>query len=701
MFPERADYAQPFRYLDALPIHPPPEQLETFSSYLMRIIEENDFSYLNAVAEVLHIHSRSVSRLADYPLISMKTVSEYTACPESKLLSTTFFYLARRFERSAQPHALAGFMSSSVEPHQRYCPKCLSEAGYYFLTWRFHILTGCHIHKCRLLDRCEHCKEYIPLFAFRSRVGICPFCQMDLRSSLPLQLPEEEWKIVHQRTMDLEYLLSPFKETEEYPTRKMLGQKFRSLRQQRQQDVQQVIASLGVSKDCIMGLENGNTGARVTLQTYVKYADYLEVDLSTIFLHSFTPPSKPQGIKSRSAIDRVRERQQKRELRERELFEQVQKAVQHFKEINVPITLTAISSYIGISRTALQRYPSISALWEEVAHEQRRLREQSGKELVEQVQQAIRVLIDSNQVLSEKAICNYVQRSQWQLRDNPQVNVLLKQVLSQNSPFDQSSWPDECIIIERVNTAIASIKASQQPLSLQAVSATVGLPLRKLRQYTQVNIILNQVKEEGRQQRKLQAQLHSQKLAEQIQQAIRQLKDANLVVSRETIANAIGLTPRTLYVYPSIRPLINQIVEEYWQQGYLLIAQQREAELLEQVRNTVNFLQGSKQRITQKSIAKVMGISNAKLAYYSGFREAYHQVMEERRRTRDQQARQREEALLQRIQDIVDQWETMKKPITLSGIAKEIGMTVAGLSKYPRIKTFFQTISKRRKTNSL
>src|SRR5215469_7672281 len=82
-------------YFDVLPLHPKPEQLESLTSYLMRLAENNGISSLDGLSALCFPHQdRRITRdIADYPPVSFGNLAIVAASTEEILRTTTFFHL--------------------------------------------------------------------------------------------------------------------------------------------------------------------------------------------------------------------------------------------------------------------------------------------------------------------------------------------------------------------------------------------------------------------------------------------------------------------------------------------------------------------------------------------------------------------------------------------------------------------------------
>src|SRR6266568_2955068 len=184
------------QYFEVLSVHPPPEPLESFTSYLTRLAEMNGIRSMTGLAAVSSFESRpsgnALRNLKDYPPPSFGTLELITGSLEASLLQTTFYHLVKKFGRSTDNSLFSGFLFKSLGNSLRFCSACLNEHSYYSLPWRFLRLQGCYKHACKLFERCPYCEREIPFIALPLKIGICPACKGDLRLCTSGALTEEE-----------------------------------------------------------------------------------------------------------------------------------------------------------------------------------------------------------------------------------------------------------------------------------------------------------------------------------------------------------------------------------------------------------------------------------------------------------------------------------------------------------------------------
>jgi DNA-binding XRE family transcriptional regulator len=277
-------------YFDVLPLHPPPEYLESLTSYLMRLAEVNGISSIDGISALsFPDQDRRITRdIADYPPGSFGQLTIVGACSEETLRLTTFYHLAIKFGRSTLPQPTSRFLSGCISQYLRYCPVCLTEQRvcYYLLLWRFMMLTCCCEHKCRLLESCEHCDALIPLFTSPFKLGSCPKCQHSLKMCVAASVSDEgELGIAGHVYDDLAFLLSPqLWEVDSSSIINRVGRRLVYIRQMKRLTAVEVANQIGVTLTVIEGIERGDVQGRgATLQSYFKYTQYLGLSLKELF----------------------------------------------------------------------------------------------------------------------------------------------------------------------------------------------------------------------------------------------------------------------------------------------------------------------------------------------------------------------------------------------------------------------------------
>jgi len=280
-----------------LPLHPRPECFESLTSYLMRLAERNGISSIDGISALCFPQQdRRITRdIADNPPMSFGDLTIVGACNEETLRKTTFFHLAVKFGRSTLPQPTSRFLSGCISQYLRYCPVCFAEQRVrcYLLPWRFLMLTCCCKHKCRLLETCGHCDELIPLFTSPFKLGNCPRCQQSLKlCATALVSGGAELEVATYVHDDIVFLLTPQPwEANSSSNIRRVGRRFAHMRRMKRLTAVEVASQIGVTLTVVEGMERGDfQGRGATLQSYIKYAHYLCLDLKEVFGDAIDAP---------------------------------------------------------------------------------------------------------------------------------------------------------------------------------------------------------------------------------------------------------------------------------------------------------------------------------------------------------------------------------------------------------------------------
>ncbi len=582
--------SQPYPF-DVLPLHPQPQPLESFTSYLTRLAQLNQFHSFGALRTVLfpgrHFHLQR--GIADCPPASLGQIAQLVTGSEETIRATTFHHLGVKFGQCA----LNRFLSSSVAPHLRYCPGCLAEQPYYRLFWRFTLLPGCTEHGTVLLDRCCHCQQPVSLFALPFRMGRCPSCGSDLRSHSARAMTAEERKVALRRTQDLVYLLSPQPwEAQADTIVASIGPWLTFLRREWQFLAKNIVRYAATSKYILHTVEHSFEGKRgATFQVYVAYADYLGLSWPEIFdvlFHHY-----PHHV-----CDAGR-------LREASLLWRVLQTLQTLEDAHQPLTYQTIGQQVGITAANLKLYPAVRALLDYLlGHPQEvhplPVRKQA---LLHQVQSTLSHLqpLDS---LTEDS------RSQCPPLPGYASAQALIVYLAQRLPSPKTQQEREQDLLARARAAYDHLRSANQPVTQKAIGQQVGMtPEQMHRAYPQVRRFLHDEVDDHQRQQELE---RAQRLLQQARQAVAHLQAAGLPISLRAVGEHLHLTASSLYRYPPIIDLVHQAGQR--QRKRLRV--EREEDLLRQVQAAAAHLEGRGQAPTRRRVAALVGLARPTLATY-------------------------------------------------------------------------------------
>ena len=289
-----------------LPLHPQPQWLESWSSYLIRLAEANGLKSINELAALAGLKGgwKGVRASPDsYFAVSSERLAAITGCTQSTLRDTTFYHLVRHF--SCPLLRASRFLQGSIAAYVRYCPHCLAGQliPYYRLPWRFLALSGCHTHGCHLLNACGHCGASIPCLPSVPRLAHCSACRGDLRTCQTAPFPQQDWHHLFTQTKDLEMLLMPAEWSHEITAALLMGGGFTLLRQNKHLTTQEAACVMNRDEQIILEMEYGRWGKQATFYDYGQYTALLGCSLSEVV--GAAQPARNMGRPKPNRLDEL------------------------------------------------------------------------------------------------------------------------------------------------------------------------------------------------------------------------------------------------------------------------------------------------------------------------------------------------------------------------------------------------------------
>jgi transcriptional regulator with XRE-family HTH domain len=613
-------------YFETLPIHPPPERLESFTSYLTRLAEANGLRSMEALASTCFFdqYVRTLRWQKDNPPVSFGQLPIAASCHPSTLLATTFFHLGNKFERPGLPQSLSHFLSGAIARFLRYCPQCIAETPYYRLTWRF-LLSGCVRHNTMLLNACGHCGHSIPIFTSPLKIGICPNCRGDLRASRAAILTAEEISSAVRIAQELEFLLSP-QPWESNASAKHIGAYFSNLRQQRHLTMGEVAGLIGTTMHGIEAIEYGNIGSSSSpFERYIRYAQFLGVSMQEVFEATMLRDTRLKEPRVRNLP-----------LSEEEMVERLQQAIQRLNVLGVPVTQRALSKESGIARNRFGSSPRVKILLKEtlsnVRAQQEKQRELRQEEIFERVRVAITQLESLGMPVTRRAIADLVGMSTPVLSYYPKVRALVDLHTGKQQPAGGLPSPREDELVSKVVGAIAQLQLLGQPITRRAICKIVGVKVSVLLTYPRVNALLMQVTSIYHEDRRRaeQAILSEDELVAKVEKAVEQLESLGKSVTQRAVSAMIGIPASSLYYYPKVIAFIKGVIKDKRRQSLIVQMQLREEELVKKVGEAIENLRASGRAVSVRAIVKEVQLSEGALKRYPRVKMILDQVVYER-----------------------------------------------------------------------
>ena len=248
-------------------------------------------------------------------------------------------------------------------------------------------------------------------------------------------------------------------------------------------------------------------------------------------------------------------------------------------------------------------------------------------------------------------------------------------------------------LLEQVRIAVAQFEAADKPVTKQAVSEIVGKYPSTLNRYARINMFLKQSIISNKAS-DTQSCLAEDELVSRIEHVIEFLKTHELRVNQRNICKRVGHSAVTLKRYPKVNAILTKSTEEYQQRKVRRLTVQEE-ELLAAAETAAQQLLEENQQVTQQTMSEKMGVPLPTLYYYPKVISYIRQfVTEKRQQMMSARFQQREEELVIKVMDAIQQLQQAKLPLSVSAITRIVQLNSRSLMRYPKVKAILEPIAR-------
>jgi transcriptional regulator with XRE-family HTH domain len=167
-------------------------------------------------------------------------------------------------------------------------------------------------------------------------------------------------------------------------------------------------------------------------------------------------------------------------------------------------------------------------------------------------------------------------------------------------------------------------------------------------------------------------------LAKQVQQVITSLTEAGQWATKDDLVQQTGIDNNAFERYPKLKALWSDFLNQRRQTRY--------TNLVKQIRQIAAQLEQEGQRVSMSEISRRMGRHPSDMRQYPQTAAAMEQVAGPAAQARYEA--QREEQLLQLVQDAIADLEARDERVSKTAICREVGVSQETLERRPRIRTF-------------
>lgn len=162
-------------------IRPKPNQGETLTSFLNRVVNLNKLKGVNQIWSLVQseekgkVDSHYYFRLDLYPSrVNLMKLGNLLGLSYEQLLSYTFEPICGLFY--TKQYGMSIFSKEIEKKYRKFCKSCLRENGVYKLIWQIKGIQICKTHSTKIQSTCDNCGEQQPYLSNSMNNYMCNYC---------------------------------------------------------------------------------------------------------------------------------------------------------------------------------------------------------------------------------------------------------------------------------------------------------------------------------------------------------------------------------------------------------------------------------------------------------------------------------------------------------------------------------------------
>ncbi len=253
-------------------------------------------------------------------------------------------------------------------------------------------------------------------------------------------------------------------------------------------------------------------------------------------------------------------------------------------------------------------------------------------------------------------------------------------------------------MINKVGKILEKLICSGERITQNRVCQLASISMEDLHRFPEVKKYIEHKVTDHLLNKKL---AHKAEIRERIEKAVETLKSIGRKVTNPAICELVGISLPTLKRYKkdmeAFEPITVRAKRQRMDQAHYIAS---EDELLAKLEELIRGVEKRQETITRQDIIEFLGLSKTTLRRYPRVRLLLKHLsslplyIDQRR----QQTQLRQEKLLSKAEGAIRRLEELGQPITQRNIASFVGLSPAGLHRYPKVLTFINTVVAERKS---
>ena len=312
------------------------------------------------------------------------------------------------------------------------------------------------------------------------------------------------------------------------------------------------------------------------------------------------------------------------------------------------------------------------------------------EEILGQIHEIMRRIYESGEQVTLTAIKEAVHVSLNRLNRYPRIKTLLEEIEAQVQAMrGEQTIRYEEELLENVQQAIEQLEKRKVAITHLAVSEITGVHQSNFKFYPRVKTFLEKKVNYVSYQDQRRQQTEDGIFAK-VRTAIQDLDERDQPITATSVSEIVGISPNSLIEYPRVKALLEQRTNASQYSQMIMASHRFEDELLVKVQAAAQQLRDQGQKVTRRSIGEIVGVDPGNFTAWPRVKALLDELLGVYRPNILIPARQREDALLIKVEQAILQLEQLGRPVTHKAVSQMIGISTSSFRQYPRVKALLE-----------